>query len=229
MNKKTGVKLLAVIAFVASMSSSRADRTRWVETHSWSGEGMMTTEPFLVTGDRWRVVARRFDDAPRNIFILDVAGNEVDKTLILERGVMAIKNLRGAGTYHLSVRDVEGRWSLRVHQRLSVIDEWNLRQALLQPPPLLNKTSHWSGEDGRHSFSFTVPEDKKWKLVSTGTTSEEGRFRLRVTQLKTTEKAEFVHLAKGKIDGSQWFLHGGDFELTIHATGATWKAEVQTE
>jgi hypothetical protein len=65
--------------------------------------------------------------------------------------------------------------------------------------------------------------------VCRGTTGEEGTIDLRVTRLGTTEAGEFVQSGTGEFACDQWFLKGGEYELTIDAKSATWTAEIQTE
>lgn len=204
-----------------------ADRVRWLETASWSGKGMMTTEPFVVTSDRWRVVVRRSAAEPRNVLVLDSEGNEFARILVLERGVPSVKALRGAGTYYLAIEEPEGEWNMRVQQKLSVVEEWELRKILRSPPPPLDKIAVWAGAEGVSRFPFSVPAGRAWKLVVRGETEDGGSVRLRVTQLGTTEISDFVRYADGEVSCDQWFPKGGEFELTVSAEKATWRAEVQ--
>jgi hypothetical protein len=227
MGKRALLPLL--VGTVGLATAVRADRKTWYETDSWSGTGMKTTREFLVGAGKWRIVARREADEPRRIWVLDDEGNRFGSVIVLLQGVPAVKPFKGQGRYRLVVPDEDGVWSVKVQQKLSVVEEWDLRQALKEPAPALRKISAWSGGDGRTSYRFSVPQDVAWKLVCRGTAGEAGELRLRVTPLETTEGGDFIKHATGEFDIGQWFVRGGEFELTVGSTGAEWQAEVHTE
>ncbi|MDT8389567.1 MAG: hypothetical protein RRC34_03560 [Lentisphaeria bacterium] len=209
--------------------AARGDRDRWVETNRWSGTGMKTTEEFLVGGKSWRVIAHRKGETPKTVAVFKKGGEFVSTVNTMDKGLTSFQTLEGPGAFHLSVPESDGAWTIRVIQKMTVIEEWNFRQELKKPLPPLQKVSVFSGADGLERFTITVPAGKSWKLVCAGEKLEGGNLTLRVTRLGTTEQSEFRYEAGKTVDCVQWFLDGGEFELTVDAQNSSWRAEVLTE
>lgn len=214
--------------FFLTPFAAGADRERWLETDSWSGTGMKTTRIFRVNADKWRIIAQRHASGPRYIHVFNKANEEVGKVLVSHHSAMSVKAFKGKGEYYLVMPDADGEWSVKIHQKLSIAEEWELRKALKEPPPSLLKLGSWSGEAGTFRYNFTVPENTPWRLVCTGETSDAGNIRIRVARLGTVEKSDFVYATAGEIDCLQWFYRGGEYELNIEVGKATWQTEVQS-
>jgi len=206
-----------------------ADRAVWVETHSWSGSGMKTSPRFLIISENWRVLVRRRALNPRQVFIHGEPGQPPARIFVAERNVFAHAPIKGQGMFYFSVPDADAEWEIKIHQKLTVIQEWNLKQVLKQPPAVLQKIAAWTGEAGRQRFTFEVAEGKSWRLVGGGQAGEEGKVKMRVVQLDTADANEYLHTGTGDFELEQWFYRSGSFELNVEAVNGNWRAEVQTE
>lgn len=219
--------IFCTLIFLAA--TARADRDRWVETNRWSGTGMKTTEAFLIGGKSWRVIAHRKGESPRAVKIFKKGGELVASVKTMRQGLTSFQTLEGPGAFHISIPESDGAWTVRVIQKMTVVEEWNFRQEIKTPLPPLKKISIFSGANAMERFTISVPAGKSWQLVCTGEKMEEGSLKLRVTQLGTTKQGEFRYEAGKTVDCVQWFLDGGEFELTVDAKNSTWRVEVLAE
>lgn len=91
----------------------------WSEVDRWEGSGIKETQPFTITGDRWRIswAMRDSSDAVFQIFVNDASGNFSDLVAsVYSSSGKDVTYKTGAGTYSLKVNTSAENWRLGVEE-----------------------------------------------------------------------------------------------------------------
>jgi hypothetical protein len=224
--QRTYLAGLTLLLMVAAAGPVLAQAPRWVVTNRWQGGGSQQTEMFWVNGDAWRV---RYQPSGKGLFqiaLYDAQGKFLDMVTDQNRGtpLAGSDSLRGRGQRYLGITGVDTRWEITVEQRLSVVEEWHLRQLLQQPQSQLLKVGLWTGGDGQNEFTFTVPS-RSWQIRHCQ--SGDG-----LLQIVVEDETGFVALAANEVraaEGSSWVHKAGTFTMRVNADRVDWKVEVLCE
>jgi hypothetical protein len=217
---------LLLLLCVVGAGPLRAQAPRWVVTNRWQGFGSQQTEMFWVNGDAWRIRYRPSGKGFFQIVAYDAQGKYIDTVTNQNLDVPGAgsTSLRGRGQRYLGISGVDTTWEIILEQRVSVIEEWHLRQLLQQPWPQLLKIGLWTGSDGQSEYTFTVPS-RSWQVRH----SHSGEGRL---QIMVADEAGFVVLGANEVrsaEGKGWVHKAGTFTLRVNAEQAEWKVEVLCE
>jgi hypothetical protein len=223
---RTRLAGLTLLLLAAGAGSLLAQAPRWVVTNRWQGFGSQQTEIFWVNGDAWRVRYRPTGKDLFQVMVYDAPGKVVDVVTNqnLDVPLSGSTSLHGRGQRYLGITGVGTTWEITVEQHVSVIDEWHLRQLLLQPRPQLLKIGLWTGSNGQSEYTFTVPS-RSWQIRHCH--SGDGLLQIRV------EDADgFVALGANDVraaEGSSWVHKAGTFTMRVNADQVDWKVEVLGE
>lgn len=208
----------------------RAQRPRWVETESWSGNGALQTESFWIYGEKWRVGYRPRGRGSFHISAYDLNGEFLET--VTDQAVNPLRGrrtLEGRGERHLGITGMGTSWNVTVQQYLSVIEEWQLLQLRKQPPGVLEKVGDWTGEDTDEEHPLAI-SGGSW-LISF---SNEGEGVLQVSlerdvgDEQVAESILAVHTEEPGV-GSSWIHKSGTFRMRINAVDTKWALSVMSE
>jgi len=211
---------------VASAGLVLAQEPRWVVTNRWQGFGSQQTEMFWVNGAAWRVRYRPKGKGIFQISVYDDQGALVDMATNqnFPEPLSGNATLKGRGQRYLGITGVDTTWEVTVEQRLTVIEEWHMRQLLQQPRPQMLKVGIWTGSGGESEYTFTVPS-RSWQIRH----SHSGDGLLQIT---VEDAAGFVALAANEVrssEGASWVHKAGTFTIRVNAGNVDWRVEVLCE
>ena len=217
---------LVTLLLAAGATSLQAQTPRWVVTQRWQGFGSQQTEMFWVNADQWRVRYRPKGKGLFQIAVYDAQGALVDMATnqIHGRPLKGWYDLRGRGQRYLGISGLGTTWEVTVEQYLTVIEEWHIRQLLLQPPPQLLKVGIWTGGAGRSEFTITVPS-RSWQIRHAH--SGDG-----LLQIQIDDADGFVAFGANEVrasEGSSWVHKAGTFTMRVHAGAVDWRVEILCE
>jgi len=200
----------------------RAGDRRWVKTGEWSGTGTCQTRIFRIYGSKWRVRHRHQGNGLFQIGVYDAGGGLLDMAANLRQPVSGVHTLTGRGDRYLAINGIETSWEVTVEQYLSILEEWQLREAAKQPKPTLRKIAVWFGEDTDADYAVTLPVTGSWKIVHSNTGAG-------MLQIMVRNRAGLVALAANSSDPGErtsWIHGSGDFTVHITAVKTHWKVEI---
>ena len=219
----TGVRVLVCSVFflLAGIGANAGDR-HWVVTGKWAGTGTCQTREFHVYSRKWRVRHRHQGSGLFQVGVYDAAGELLDMAANLREPVSGARTLPGRGTRYLAINGVDTTWEVEVEQYLSILEEWQLREAAKKPETPLKKYAVWFGEDTDADYTVTLPEPGSWKIVHTNAGAG-------VLQVLVRNEAGVVALAANSSDRGvkeSWIHGSGTFTVHITAIKTHWKVEV---
>lgn len=215
-----------VLLLVASPGPLLAQAARWVVTNRWQGYGSQQTEMFWVNSETWRVRYRPAGKGLFQISVYDGQGALVDVATNQNREapLPGSAGMKGRGQRYLGITGVDTTWEITVEQRVTVIEEWHLRQLLQQPRPQMLKVGIWTGRAGDSEYTFTVPS-RSWQVRH----SHSGDGLL---QIKIDDAEGFVAFGANEVratEGTSWVHKAGTFTMHVRAGTVDWRVEVLCE
>lgn len=224
----TTLSFVSLLAIVLGMGSvfAQVNNVRWLNTHQWSGQGVMETEIFSFYGDKSRIAFSPKGPAAFEIIFVDMQNNTQQyiirqATGFAMNGRINLKSNTKAG--YLIIRGAGNSWQVTVEQRLDTVDEWNFLQDNKKPLKMA-KLGTWSGASGQSEISLTVPE---------------GHWRLRFEQfspgaltVKVVNQYGIVAMAaETAVSGEQhaWIHGAGTFTIVVSSSLAEWVVNAERQ
>jgi len=192
----------------------------WVKTHSWQGNGHISTEDIKLFGDKWRI---SYKTAGRGSVRIILAGEDgMAKTIVGAKDQDSGRTYpaKPNGMAHLSIFGPSNGWTVEVEEYMDTLQEWRFRQ-WREGLPKPDKFAVWAGTDNEE-IVFEAPSGK-WCITSQALsagllkvvlTNEQGRLLYdNFTVSKNTPK-------------TGWIYQGGTVHLKISASDVKWRVEV---
>ncbi len=219
--KRLSVLLIGLSCVLSGMVLRAGDR-RWIKTGEWSGTGTCQTRVFRIYGSKWRVRHRHQGNGLFQIGVYNAGGELLDMAANLRQPISGVHTLSGRGDRYLAINGIDATWQVTVEQYLSILDEWQLREAAKKPEPALRKIAVWFGEDTDADYTVTLPTSGSCKIVHTNSGGG-------VLQVMVRNRAGLVALAANSSDPGvkeSWIHGSGDFTVHVTAIKTHWKVEI---
>jgi len=217
------------IGIILAAATTAAAATEWVPTHYWESStgGTVQTPLLSLHGQRWRVKHRHSGRGePFQLDFFDAAGNHLETLTRLNEPLRGLRtrNNAAAGQFFLRISS-PGPWSIRLEQRLSIIEQWQLQKEQTQSSPPLYKIAAWAGDTMQAEYEMQI-RGNRWQALcrnnGTGTVSvsiRELETDNVVLQITLPEQGEFVG----------WGHRPGTYALSVNAEDSTWALEIYSE
>jgi len=219
---RLSISVCCALFFLGIASRGLAQGPRWLETHSWKGNGTRQTEVFQVYGERWTIRHNHDGDGVLTVDLYDGAGNRQGKPVLLKQPGPGAASLEGRGAHCLVITGPQGSWDVRIAQYLTPAEEWFLTQQLRKGLPPLKKKALWIGTGGSEEHQFTV-KTAPWRIRWTNLGY--GRLTLSVRDNATWTPELFSTSTETGVAES-WGHHPGTFTVRLEAVPTDWQVEV---
>ena len=225
MLKKLFCGMLAAMA--AALLCARLDAqviTKcWVDTYTWSGNGMTTTQKFSVQGNEWRVVFSSKDKIKPHIYVTEVKTNKTTELTKRTPETRAFTSWAqpGYGDFILTIVGGPASWSLTVEQYMDRGEEWSYKRGVKNPPPR-EQIAAWTG-DGSETFQHEALEGDETCL--TFTLATDGIAKVLVKDGNGRKVYQGTLLKEG-LPSEAWFYKPGIYTVEIESD-VPWSAKAE--
>jgi hypothetical protein len=211
--------MVALVLFSASPAGA-AD-ARWISTNYWSAGGDTNTRMVDVLSEEWQIHYVNRDTGTLIIQVVNESGQTVDKPIMADRPIRGIHSFKGPGRFYLKVTGTSQRWQINLRQKLTRLQEWDLRQKNEAQTGRWDKVASFTGENGRETYPINI-KGGSWKFAYQNGT---GEVNLRVLDAKNGDVL-FQRTITRPEKAESWIHQSGEFYIEVDALESAWRVDV---
>ncbi len=226
-----------VTALVVGPAVCRAGDKEWITTNKWSGQGSLTTETYNILGKKWRLRYNPEGAPPFHVYVNNKHGETISEAGIprpVLRGSRIFQNDKGKR--YLYIHAPRARWTIKVQQHLSIIQQWNHREWVESRPTPSIPVASMAGKTTKQSFRVIKTAKTPWKAVCRNL--GKGQVQVRIEKAsaekdkkkqKSAEKKPYPVLnttISGRGEQTGWIYSKGAYLVRVHAKDTKWKLTV---
>ncbi len=224
MKGKNTIIGLAVVVLGFSTISAQATDSEWVTTNYWAAGGTTTTRMFNVAGEAWQI---RYSNRSLNnmkIRVMNEKNEQIEPAIIVDGAIRGVKTFNQIGRFYIEITGDSPNWRVTVRQKLTKLQEWDLRQANANLDGNLRKVASFTGDNGEKTMAIKIPKGS-WKFkyqngegdISLQVVEKAGNTVIFKRQLNRPERAE------------SWVHDTGEYEFKVQAVESSWRVDVFAE
>lgn len=213
------------VAAIFSGSNGYSQEEEWIKTNSWTSNGKIQTNLFIVESSKWRIHYKPTGTGLFQVLIYNEKG-QLHK-VVTNQGPQVLpdhKTITGTGKFYILISaDTTINWKINVSQYLTKLEHWHLKQKVDKAKKTLKlkKVGIWTGKDGSFEYEFEIKKGS-WQLYYENNQNES----LEVQILSSKGRVLLNTKASKLVSRIHWMHQNGKFILKIKSQKSKWHIQV---